>query len=352
MLYMHVAISSLPISNSHSARGTGVYTKELIKALKKYEPQHSYTLFTHAKDVPIDADIVHYPYFDPFFLTLPLRKRVPTVVTVHDLIPLVFPDKFPAGIRGMIKWQIQKAALRKSGRIITVSECSKNDVRRLVGIDERKIDVVYSAATDVYQNITNSTVLNKLKKKYALPENYFMYVGDVNWNKNIPGMIRAFADFLKKSNGYHLVLVGRAFLDGTLRETRVIRSVIQELQIADHMIYTGYVTDEALAGLYSMASCSLEPSYYEGFGLPVLESMASGCPVLVADNSSLSEIAGPSVRVDAGNIESMTSGMNRIVSLSSQDKIKLIAEGISWSKEFSWEKTAKETMSVYEKVLG
>lgn len=348
---MNIAIDTTPLASGHAGRGVGVYTKNLTAALQKYEGKHSYSFFTRNQQLPKDADIVHYPYFDSFFLTLPLKKRVPTVVTVHDLIPLVFPDKFPAGFRGMIKWQMQKAALRKADRIITVSECSKKDVERLVGIDERKIDVVYSAATDGY-HVTNANVLRNLKKKYKLPDNYFLYVGDVNWNKNIPGMIRAFAEFLKKSDTYHLVLVGRAFLDGSLKETRVIRSVIQELQIADHIIYTGYATDEDVAGLYSMAVCSLEPSYYEGFGLPVLESMASGCPILVADNSSLSEIAGPSIRIHADSVESITDGMKAIVSYSTEQRKKLIADGIVWSNQFSWEKTAKETVAVYEKVLG
>lgn len=349
---MNIAIDTTPLVSGHAARGVGVYTKNLIEALQKYEGKHSYSFFTRAQQVPKDADIVHYPYFDPFFLTLPLQKREPTVVTVHDLIPLVFPDKFPSGLRGMIKWQMQKAALRKADRVITVSECSKNDVQRLVGINEGKVDVVYSAATDGYQHITNANVLRNLKKKYRLPDNYFLYVGDVNWNKNIPGMIRAFAEVLKKSDTYHLVLVGRAFLDGTLKETRVIRSVIQELQIADHIICTGYASDEDVAGLYSMADCSLEPSHYEGFGLPVLESMASGCPVLVADNSSLNEIAGPSVRIHADSIESIASGMNKIISISSEARKKLVADGITWSNQFSWKKTAKETVAVYEKVFG
>lgn len=340
---MNIAIDISSTQNSNQNRGVGVYTKNLIEALQKYENKHSYSFFTRGQKVPSSVDLEHYPYFDPFFLTLPMKRSSPIVVTVHDLIPLVFPDKFPAGFRGMVKWQIQKAALRKADRIITVSECSKGDVERLVGIDERKIDVVYSAASVGHKN---------LKKKYALPENYFLYVGDVNWNKNIPGMLRAFAAFLKKTKTYSLVLVGRAFLDGTLKETRVIRSVIAELQIANHIIYTGFASDEDLAGMYSMASCSLEPSFYEGFGLPVLESMSCGCPVVVADNSSLSEIAGPSVRVDANITESIAGGMNRIASLSPQDRKKLIADGISWAKGFSWEKTAKETVAVYEKVLG
>ena len=96
---MNIAINTLPLSTEHRMRGTGVYTKNLIDALQKYEKKLSYTFFTRVTDIPKNTDLVHYPFFDPFFLTLPFPKPFPTVVTVHDLIPLVFPDKFPAGIQ-------------------------------------------------------------------------------------------------------------------------------------------------------------------------------------------------------------------------------------------------------------
>lgn len=348
---MNIAIDTTPLTSGHAGRGVGVYTRNLTEALQKYGDKHSYSFFTRGQHVPKHADIVHYPYFDPFFLTLPMQKNIPTVVTVHDLIPLVFPDKFPAGFRGTVKWQLQKFALRRTDRIIAVSRCSKRDVERLTGIDEKKIDVVYSAATGGYKHVADANALGTLKKKYSLPDSYFLYVGDVNWNKNIAGLLRAFGKFLNQSHRYHLVLVGKPFLNGSLKETSEIRSLIQELRLEDHIMYTGYATDEEVAGLYSMAVCSLEPSYYEGFGLPVLESMASGCPVLVADNSSLKEIAGPSVLIQADDVGSIAGGMHRIVSLSSEARKKLIADGITWSRKFSWEKTAKETIAVYEKVL-
>ena len=128
---MKIAIDITPLESAHRARGVGVYTKNLIDALETYGKQHTYLYFTGHQLVPPDADVVHYPYFDPFFLTLPLVKPKPTVVTVHDLIPLVFPYKFPAGIRGNIKWQVQKLSLHGAKRIIADSNSSKNDSKTI-----------------------------------------------------------------------------------------------------------------------------------------------------------------------------------------------------------------------------
>src|SRR5258706_7275203 len=107
---MHIAIDTSPLANGHKFRGVGSYTQSLIDALQKYEGEHQYSFFT-GNAVFKDVDIVHYPYFDPFFLTLPFKKTKPTIVTVHDLIPLLYPDKFPPGLRGKVKWYIQQRLL-------------------------------------------------------------------------------------------------------------------------------------------------------------------------------------------------------------------------------------------------
>jgi len=344
---MHVAISSLPITNTHSDRGTGIYTKELIAAFKNYEPQHSYTLFTQAKDIPVDADIVHYPYFDPFFLTLPWKKTHPTLVTVHDLIPLVFPDKFPKGVRGAVKWQMQKALLKSVDGIITDSKNSKGDIERLVGFDPSKIYPIYLAPSSLYDRVPAKEAIVAVRKKYGLTGAFLLYVGDVNWNKNIPGLIKATA-----SIAVPLVLVGKAFLDSSLPETKEINNIILNLGRQDFIIRPGFVPDGDLVCLYETATCLVAPSYYEGFGLPVLEAFASGCPVVVSDNSSLSEIAGPAIRVDAKSIESITNGIQTVVEFSKEKRAQLIDRGHAWVKQFSWKNVACQTVAVYEKVLG
>ena len=349
---MNIAIDTTPLMTGHAGRGVGVYTRCLIDALQKHEHKHSYSFFTRGQKIPKNVEIVHYPYFDPFFLTLPFQKTVPSVVTVHDLIPFVFPNHFAPGIRGILKWQIQKAALKRVDRILTVSQCSKNDVEKFVGIDESKIDVVYSAPEVGYHQVADKKLLLGIQKKHGLPDTYFIYVGDVNWNKNILGMINAFSKLSATRSDCALVLVGKSFLDESLTETQEIHNLIKKLGVGNQVIMPGYVSTEDLNGMYALACSSLELSFYEGFGLPVLESMMSGCPAIVADNSSLREIGGPSIRVDANDITSIVMGMEKMILLSSDERRKHIAEGTNWAKKFSWKKTARETIAVYEKVLG
>ncbi|MFZ2025211.1 MAG: glycosyltransferase family 1 protein [Microgenomates group bacterium] len=349
---MNIAIDTTPLSSGHAMRGVGVYTKNLIDALQQYESKHSYSFFTRGEKIPDTAEIVHYPYFDPFFLTLPWEKTIPTVVTVHDLIPLVFPEQFPAGIRGRVKWNMQKIALRRVEGIITVSKCSKKDVERIVRIPESKIHAVYSAATPGYEVKQSKQLEQVIKEKYQLPANFMLFVGDVNWNKNVLGLLSAFALVLQKKKNTHLVLVGGAFKNSQLQETQKIEQCIHDLHLEDHVTMTGFVSQEELVGLYSMATCLVEPSFYEGFGLPVLEAMVCGCPVVVADNSSLSEIAGPSLRMDAGNVQGMAETIIRMFTLSPTAKKKMHMDSIAWAKTFSWEKTAHETVAVYETILA
>lgn len=350
---MHIAIDISPLSSGHQGRGTGVYTKELVKALQTYESQHTYQLVDGKDMVAKNADLIHYPYFDPFFLTLPIIKRKPTVVTVHDLIPLVFPDKFPAGVRGSVKWQIQKASLLGATRIITDSDSSKRDIYAIVGFDEQKIDRVYLAPSDVYRPIDDKKVHTVLRQKYMIPDQFILYVGDVNWNKNISGLLQAYSQ-LSGSNAQFkakLVLVGKAFKDMDLKEIQEIHALIQKLDIENQIILPGSVSEEDLAGLYSMARCLVQPSHYEGFGLPVLEAFACGCPVVAADNSSLSEIMGPAIHVHADKTEDIVNGIQSVFSLSTKEKESLQAKGFDWVKQYTWKKTAHETVKAYERSM-
>lgn len=342
---MNIAIDITSLETGHGRRGVGRYTKNLVDALQKYERQHSYSLFTRKQKVPDNADIVHYPYFDPFFLTLPLMKPKPTVVTVHDLIPLVFPDKFPAGLRGAIKWQIQKKSLHGAKRILTDSDSSKKDITKISGIKKEIIDTIYLAPDPAYHPVGDQAVLNRVRKKFSLPEKFILYVGDVNWNKNIPGLIHAFGEIRRNMK---LVLAGTAFTNTALIETREITSLIESLGLSASVIRTGYVSEEDLSTLYSLASCMVLPSFYEGFGLPVLEAMVCGCPVVSSSASSLAEIAGPAILVSPSP-EDLARGMTQALNADREQQAKRQFE---WVQRFTWEKTAQETILSYEKVLG
>jgi len=349
---MNIAIDITPLSTGHSGRGVGIYTKYLVESLQQYGKQHSYTLFTRGQNVPVNVDLVHYPYFDPFFLTLPFWKSKPAIVTVHDLIPLVFPDKFPKGIRGSIKWQIQKLSLFGAKRIITDSVNSKKDIVQITGFSSDNIDVVRLAPSPAFYADILQDRLDEIKKKYSLPKRFVTYVGDVNWNKNILNLISAFAT-LKKSRGVsdvRLILVGKSFFNNGIAEVREIQKLIKTLHLENSVAFSGYVSDEDLAGMYRLATCLVQPSYYEGFGLPVLEAMASGCPVVCSDTSSLAEISGPAISMQPDNLQSIITGIRRCITLTPRQRSSAIEKGREWSKRFTWKKTAEETIQTYEKI--
>jgi len=347
---MKIAIDITPLESAHKARGVGVYTKSLIDALETYKKQHTYLYFTGHQRVPGDADIVHYPYFDPFFLTLPLVKLKPTMVTVHDLIPLVFPYKFPAGLRGTIKWQVQKLSLRGAKRIIADSLSSKNDIARIVGVKKEIIDTVYLAPDPAYHPVTNQSALDGVRRKYSLSKQYILFVGDVNWNKNVIGLLRAFAALRQHREllQFKLVLVGRSFLQDSLAETQEINQFILEHDLEHVVICPGNVPAGDLAGFYSMASVYVQPSHYEGFGLPVLESMACGCPVVCTNTSSLKEIAGPALQVSP-KPEDILAGITKMITI--DRKIQLERQ-FAWVKQFTWKRVAGETVAAYERALA
>lgn len=346
---MNIAIDSSPLSNDHKYRGIGQYTKLLIESLRQFEPTHTYTLFTRKESIPKDADIVHYPYFDPFFLTLPIRKTKPTVVTVHDLIPIVHADHFLAGIKGRAKWLIQRSSLQSSDAVITDSYASKRDIVNHCGLTDDTVHVVSLAPSPIYHVVHRESILNTSRKKYALPVKFILYVGDVNWNKNIEGLLQAFALLKKQIRDIHLVLVGESFTHSSLPEAISLRELINTLGIRTSVHFLGYVSDEDLKSIYNLAAAYVQPSFAEGFGLPVLEALTCGTPTVVAKSSSLLEIAGPSVMVDPMKHDDIARGMSVAITLKSNSQYQSKAK--TWVEKFSWEKVAHEVVNVYRGIL-
>lgn len=329
-----------------------MYAKHLIDALRTFEPAHTYTLCGPGEKPEKHIDLIHYPYFDPFLRTLPLRTPKPTVVTVHDLIPLLFPKEFPKGIRGTVKWMIQKKALKAKQRIITDAKCSRDDISRIIGFRKDQIDVIPLAPSlDVEKQAHGS---GAGLPKIHIPDNpYLLYVGDVNWNKNIPGLLEAFASVTRTaSHAPTLVLVGKAFTDQTLKETQDIQKRIHSLGIEPHILMPGYVSDNDLISLYRHAMCLILPSYYEGFGFPVVDAFMLGCPVICSDTGSLKEIAGPALRVDPYSSQSIAEAIIRIAGMDQKKRKTMIADGHVWVRQFSWKTVAHQTIASYEKVLG
>ncbi len=368
---MKLAFNTTSLHNDNINRGTGTYTNLLLETLNKNKPS-SLEIIEFTKEAPKETDIIHYPFFDPFFLTLPLIKSKPTVVTVHDLIPLKFPDKFPRGIRGEIKWQIQKYSLLQSQAIITDSKSSASDISSITGFAKDKIYTIPLAANKIYKQITDKAKLDSIKNKYKLPDNFILYVGDVNWNKNIKGLLGALEKIVTRHSGEEqsddsriknrfwtsqndeikLVLVGKSFLNTTLPEVVDINKLIEQLDISSSVIKLGFVTEDDLAVIYNLAKVYVQPSFYEGFGLPVLEALSCSCSVTCSSTSSLPEVGGDAVLYfDPNNTEDMAEKISTILNYDTMTYHSRVKQGLAQAQKFSWEKTAQETIKVYEKIL-
>lgn len=348
---MKIAIDVSPLQTGHKVRGVGFYLEHLRKALLDYHPENEYTFFTRGEQLPKDIDIVHFPYFEPFFLALPLYKRFKTVVTVHDLTPIVFPQAFPRGLKGELKWQMQRYALKHANGIVTDSESSKADIIKLVKADFKKVDVVYLAAGEEFVVLEDKSLLAKVKRKYHLPNKFALYVGDVTWNKNLPRIINS-----SKIANVPLVLVGKALASTDFDRNNSWNKDLIEVNLLvegqKSILRLGFVDTEDLVAIYNLSTVFIMPSLYEGFGLPILEAMACGCPVITSKEGSLKEVAGNAAfYVDAYNETNIAEGLRKVFE-DEPTQNEYRQKGLEQVNNFSWRKTALETIKSYEKVLG
>jgi glycosyltransferase involved in cell wall biosynthesis len=348
---MKIAIDVSPLSSGHKVRGVGFYIEYLKKALVEYFPENKYQFFTKGESIEKSTDIVHYPYFEPFFLSLPIIKKHRTVVTVHDLTPLIFPRHFPPGLKGSLRWQIQKNSLRRAGGIITDSYTSQKDIAGILGISKNQINVAYLAASEEFCKLALGNWRQEIIKKYNLPEKFVLYVGDVTWNKNIPRLIEA----IKEIN-LTLVMVGKTIAESNFDSRNPWNKDIltaQKMMEGDkRFIRLGFVPTEDLAAIYNIATVFVFPSIYEGFGLPIVEAMQSGCPVVLSKEGCLPEIGGKAAfYVNPYSASSIADGIGEVFFTGKLQK-DLSEKGLKQARKFSWKKTAGETILAYQKALN
>lgn len=350
---MRIAIDDSPITSTHKLadkiRGTGFYIKNLIEALENYHPEHKYIYFRSGESIP-KADIYHYPYFEPFFLSLPSQHSGKIIVTIHDLTPLVFPKLFPVGIKGKLKLMIQRGRAKKADGVITDSDSSKRDINRLFKIPLDRIHAIPLAPADIYKKIKlTPSERKKLSEKYKIPEKFALYVGDATPNKNLKTLVDAAV-----MGGFPLVMVGGALVkkDVSLHPWNNDLLYVQKIaQNNSNIFLPGYVSDADLALLYNCASVFVFPSLYEGFGLPVLEAAACGAAIVTSKMGSIPEVIGDSaLYVDQNNSKDITEAVLKVIGNDKERKV-LGAKSLERAKEFSWRKTADLTVSVYEEVF-
>lgn len=355
---MKVAINILPLQSAHKDRGIGYYTKNLVENLKE-DTSIEVQEFTDITQVR-QTDIVHYPWFDLYFHTLPIRKIYPTIVTIHDVIPLIFRAHYPVGLKGKINLRLQKFSLRSCKHILTDSKTSKTDIGNFLKIKNEKISAIYLAASKDFRVLTDTKLLY-IKRKYNLPNRFLLYVGDANWVKNLPFLIEGFNEIIKQTNlgDIKLVLVGGVFLKKVeninhpeLESLKIVNRLIDKLHLEDKVIRPGNLTTDELVGFYNLATIYIQPSIYEGFGLPILQAFACGTPVVSSNRGSLPEIGGQSaVYFDPENLKQFTSIIKELVENTSI-RNKLSKLGIKQAAKFSWKKTAEETKLVYLKTIS
>lgn len=346
---MVVAIDQSPVSDPsrvlHRVRGTGSYIRDLLKALQEYHPEHTY--IDYSQRSVTETDVVHIPYFEPYFFTIPSKKTAKTIITVHDVIPLVFPKFFPSGISGKIRWLIQRKRLQSVDAIITDSQCSRRDIIKVANVKPDKVHVVCLSASEEMKSIESEQKKKEVREKYSLPDTFALYVGDATWNKNLPRLVAA-----AEQSEIPLVMAGSALvkenIDTSNPWNRDLVKVQEMIKSSTIVRSIGFVDSGDLPVLYTLATVFVMPSLYEGFGLPVLEAMKCGCPVITTRQGSLEEVASDaSYYVDAYSVESIAVGIKTVVEDTALRKT-LSEKGKHRAAEFSWKKVANETMQIYE----
>jgi glycosyltransferase involved in cell wall biosynthesis len=344
---MNILIDDSPLHNGHSYRGIGAYTRNLYTTLQAHSGGDTIRLKSESKVAR--PDLIHYPYFDLFFHTLPRINTIPTVVTIHDVIPLLYPHAYPVGLRGRVNLLLQRLSLMSCTAIITDSQCSKRDIVDKLNIPEEKIFPVYLAPADSFHPSTTAEI-EAILSTYGITKPYLLYVGDINYNKNIPALITAFSSHATTHN---LVLVSKS-LANTSQEALQIKHLItrQGLNKSVKIIDTLEPANSgAIRNLFSGADWYIQPSLYEGFGLPPLEAMKCGTPVISSTGGSLPEIVGQAaVLFDPEVSGDLIKALEFSLAMTQQEREQIIRKGFEHVAAFSWEHTAMETMNVYRKV--
>ncbi len=290
----------------------------------------------------LGVEIFHGPAF-----MIPLIKgKLKTVATIHDIVSYVMPETIPMKYAWYMRHLI-KAVANKSDRIISDSESNKDDLMKWLNVPEKKIAVVPLAVSDRFAPPANrEQVKTDVMKRYGIRENFMLFVGNLEPRKNLIRLMRAFEKARGKlGSGYQLVICGkRGWLYKEILET------FEQVNESGSVILTDYVSEVELLELYQSADMFVFPTLYEGFGLPVLEAMACGAPVITSDVSSLPEIAGAAaLTVNPNDTDQIANAIIRLAG-STELRGELREKGIKRAALYSWAKTARATQEVYESV--
>lgn len=340
--------------------GFGFYVENLISNLKKIDSKNQYFFFkpTNEKDLSApkrliwdqyqmpqkakfaQVDILHQPCF-----SAPIFYSGKVVVTIHDIIAILYGKDIPLFSRQFFS-KIMPFSYRRADKIIAISEHTKKDIIKYLKISPEKIIVIHSAADEMFNkgNISQEKIL-AMKKKYQINKNYLLHIGTLNPRKNLQFLIKVFSQVVNNLPDFQLVITGKKgwYYQGLFDQ-------VKNLGLEDKVIFTGYIKDIDKPIFYQGATLFVFPSLYEGFGLPPLEAMSCGCPVISSNTSSLPEVIG-----NAGILLSPNDELSwvRSIKMILEDKKlqkNLAKQGLEQAAKFSWSRTAQETLRVYEEL--
>jgi len=347
--------------------GFGFYVKNLVDALAKVDPQNEYLLIKPRtrqsagrpiKDFPTwkrfwwdqfafpgkarknQVDLLHQPCF-----SAPLFYSGKVIVTCHDLISVFFPENLPLASRLFYsRWM--PFSYRKATLIIADSEHTKRDLMALLKIPEEKIRVIHLAVSSDFRPIKSKAKLTAVQKKYHTGSKYLLHVGTLEPRKHLEFLVKSFILAFREGISENLVITGKKgwYFEGLFQ-------LVSKLNLQKKVIFTGYVEEKDLPALYSGATAFLFPSLYEGFGLPTLEAMASGTPVISSNTSSLPEVIGNAgILLPPKDERLWAKNILKVI----QDKglnTTLKKLGPRQSRKFSWDNTARKTIEVYKEAF-
>jgi glycosyltransferase involved in cell wall biosynthesis len=369
---MHIAIDAHSVGAQLA--GNETYAVNLIEALAEIDQVNRYTLYV-TRQSAVDQFTNRWPNFRlrrtlphtpliriPLTLSIELRKdpvdvlhvqytappRTPCalVATIHDLSFEHLPETFNRRSRAQLRLTVRRTA-QKAAQILTLSEFSRRDIIETYGIDPERVSVTPPAAPPSFAPVTNETELQRIRTTYGIQRDYILALGSIQPRKNLVRLINAYASLGRAERGKQLPQLVLAGKRGWL-EAETMRAAEQSDARKD-ILFIGYVPDADLASLYSGALCFAYPSYFEGFGLPVLEAMQCGTAVIAGNRTSLPEAAGDAaILVDPFDEAAIANGLNRVIEDPAY-RAELRVKGFERSAAFSWKTTAQLTLQAYER---
>ena len=356
--------------------GIGTYIRNLVRHLARIDRTTEYVLIVQPADIEIASELGDnfrtvpdwsrsYSLREQFSIPLDLRREkvdlfhaphyvlppltpCKSVVTIHDCIHLRFPQYLPNRLGYVYARSSLWIATHRATRVLTVSETSKRDILRYFHVPESKIDVIYNAIDERLGEAPSDAEMAQVRERYQLNDPFVLYAGNIKPHKNLERLIEAFHTLRRGGlENVKLLIIG-----DEISKYATLRRTVHRYKLHKHVRFFGFVPDATLAILYRLARVFVFPSLYEGFGLPPLEAMASGTPVITSNVSSLPEVVGDAAMlIDPYEPDAIAGAMRRVLM---EDRLRddMRERGLARAREFSWDRSVRRVRQIYEEVLA